>query len=89
MAGKQHVTAGFRGNRYAHNKSGNVRNSVFIGSSRCQATTGEDTADWDDLACAVVIFKVYKSVRLLELLVSTSCKGSAVSIISPNPMFRH
>jgi hypothetical protein len=35
---------------------------------RCQATTSEDTADYDDLACAVVIFKVYKSLRLLSSL---------------------
>jgi hypothetical protein len=36
-----------------------------------QTTTGEDTADWENLACAVVICKVYKSVRLLELPVDT------------------
>jgi hypothetical protein len=29
MAGKQHVTVGFHGNRYAHNKKGTVENSAF------------------------------------------------------------
>jgi hypothetical protein len=32
---------------------------------RYQATTGEDTADWEDLACAVVNCKVRTLVRLL------------------------
>jgi hypothetical protein len=31
---------------------------------RYQATTGEDTEDWEDLESVVVICKVYKSVRL-------------------------
>jgi hypothetical protein len=33
-----------------------------------QATTGKDTADWENLA--VVIYKVYKSTRLLRVTCS-------------------
>jgi hypothetical protein len=40
-----------------------------------QATTVADTADWKDLVCAIVHCKVYKSVRLFELLVVMSCKS--------------
>jgi hypothetical protein len=35
-----------------------------------RATTGEDTADWEDLVCAVAICKAYKSVRLLRVICS-------------------
>lgn len=51
--------------------------------------TGEDVADWGNLVCAVVISKVYKSVRLLEILVVTSYKHPLNSIIKPNPMSTH
>jgi hypothetical protein len=49
-----------------------------------QATTG-DTGQWEDLLCAVVICKVYKSVRLLDLLLFTSFMSSVNPITSPNP----
>jgi hypothetical protein len=50
-----------------------------------QATTGEDTADWEGFAHAVVICKVYKSVRLLKLFVVTSFKSSKKSNYQPKP----
>jgi hypothetical protein len=36
---------------------------------RYQATTGEDIADWEGLECVVMSCKLYKSVKLLELIV--------------------
>jgi hypothetical protein len=56
---------------------------------RYEATTGEDTADWEKLSCAVVICKLYISVRLLELLVVTSCKISINPVTNPNPVSSH
>jgi hypothetical protein len=46
------------------------------------------TTDWDS-ACAIVIFKVCKSVRLLELLVLTSYRSPINLITNPNPVFSH
>jgi hypothetical protein len=46
-----------------------------------QAKTCEDTENWEDLACAIVICKDYKSVRLYELLVVTSCKNCNGSLL--------
>jgi hypothetical protein len=40
--------------------------------TEAEATIREDTADWEELACAVVIYKLYKSVRLFDLLVVSS-----------------
>jgi hypothetical protein len=54
-----------------------------------QAMNGEDMGDSKDLACAVVICKVHKSVRLLELLVFPSYKHPINPIINPNPMSSH
>jgi hypothetical protein len=53
---------------------------------RYQATTGEDTARWEDLVCTAVICKEYKSVRLLDLLAVTRCKSSINPITNPNPV---
>jgi hypothetical protein len=60
-----------------------------IGGIRHQATTGEDTADWEGFAQAVVICKVYKSVTLLKLFVVTSFKSSINPITSSNPVSSH
>jgi hypothetical protein len=51
---------------------------------RHQATTSEDTGEWENLARAVVICKVYKSARLLELLVVTIYKISVNTVINRN-----
>jgi hypothetical protein len=48
--------------------------------------TGEDAADWENL---VAICKVYKSVRLLKLLVVTRYKRPINSVINPNLMSTH
>jgi hypothetical protein len=37
-----------------------------------RGTTGEDIADWKDLACAVVICKVWRLAMALQLSVVTS-----------------
>jgi hypothetical protein len=42
-------------------------------------------ADWKDLACAVVICKVWKLAIVLQLLVVTTCKWSIISISNPKP----
>jgi hypothetical protein len=52
------------------------------------ATTSEQT---EDFLCAlvVVIYKVYKSVRLLQLFVVMSYKCSVNPIINPNSVTNH
>jgi hypothetical protein len=56
---------------------------------RYQATTGEDTARWEDLVCAAVICKEHKSVRLLEVVVVTVSKSPVNPITNPNPLPSH
>jgi hypothetical protein len=38
---------------------------IYGVGSRCQVTTGEDKADWDDLVRAIVNCKVWESVKQL------------------------
>jgi hypothetical protein len=51
--------------------------------------TGEDIGDQKDLAHAVMICKVHKSVRPLELLVVRSCKGLLNPITNQNHLCSH
>jgi hypothetical protein len=43
--------------------------------SRYQTTTGEDTADWEDLVCAVVKCSVFEVTIALDFIVVTICKS--------------
>jgi hypothetical protein len=56
-----------------------------------QTKTGEDTADWEDLACAVVNCKVCELVTALQSLVLISCvhKCWINPITNPNPVYSH
>jgi hypothetical protein len=56
---------------------------------RHQATTGEDTEDWEDLVCAVVKCRVCELMIVLLLLVVTICKYSVNPITYPNPVYIH
>jgi hypothetical protein len=60
-----------------------------IAGIRHQATTGEDTADREDLVSAVVNCRVCELVIVLELLVVTICECSINPIINPNPVCSH
>jgi hypothetical protein len=57
--------------------------------SRYQTTTGEDTADWEDLVRAVVNCRVCESAIALQLLVVTIYKWSTNPITNPNPVYSH
>jgi hypothetical protein len=70
-------------------RTGAVEYGSIKGNLYSQATTGEDTADCKDLVCSVVIYKVYNSMRLLELRVVTIWKCSINPVINPNPMCSH
>jgi hypothetical protein len=61
---------------------------ISIFRSRYQGTTtSEDIEDWEDLVCAVVICRVCRLVKVLQLFVVTSYKRSP--IINPNPASNH
>jgi hypothetical protein len=72
--------------------TGYVRDSLQPVTTSAEKGTGESvtkqrlvkTAEWESLARAVVIYKVYKSARLLELIVVTSYKISANPVINRN-----
>jgi hypothetical protein len=82
-------------------KQGKWRNELFMRQSpagknmsleaediveiRHQATTGEDTADWEDLVRAVVNCRVCELAIALWLLVVMICKLSINPITNPNP----
>jgi hypothetical protein len=50
-----------------------------------QATTGEDTASWEGLACAVMYSKMCELAIALCVFVGTSCKSSIYLISNQNP----
>jgi hypothetical protein len=54
---------------------------------RHQATTGEDTVDWESLVRAVVNCRVCELAIVLELLVFTICKCSINPITNPNSIY--
>jgi hypothetical protein len=54
-----------------------------------ETMTGADTADWEDLVCATVHRKVYKSVWLLQLLVVMSCNSLINTIANLDPLYSH
>jgi hypothetical protein len=56
---------------------------------RHQATTGEGTANREDLVHAVVNCRVCELVIAPYLLVITICKCSINPIINPNPVYSH
>jgi hypothetical protein len=64
-----------------------IRGTSAIGSRYW--TTGEDTADWEELVCAVVNCRVCELVISLWLLVVTFCGSSINPIINPNPIYSH
>jgi hypothetical protein len=49
--------------------------------------SSEDTADQEDLVCAVVIYRVCRLMKVLKLCVFKSYKFSVNSIINPNLLF--
>jgi hypothetical protein len=51
--------------------------------------TGEDTADYGALVCAVVNCRVRELAIALYLLVVTICKCSVNPITNPNPVCSH
>jgi hypothetical protein len=53
--------------------------------SRYQATTSEDTADWEDLVRAVVNSRVCESAMALQLLVVRICKLSKIQLPIQTP----
>jgi hypothetical protein len=57
--------------------------------NRYQATTGEDTADWEDLVRAVVNCRVCEIAITLQLLVVTFRKSSINPITNSNPVYSH
>jgi hypothetical protein len=57
--------------------------------SRYQATTGEDTADWEDLVCAVLNCRMCEWAIALLLLAVPICKSSINPITNPNPLYSH
>jgi hypothetical protein len=56
---------------------------------RHQATTGEDTDDWEDLVNVVSNFWVCELAIALWLLIVTICKWSINQITNPNPVCSH
>jgi hypothetical protein len=60
----------------------------FVAGSEQSPLTNEQT---EDFTCTVVgaIYKVCRSVRLLQLFVITSYTPSRYPIINPNPMSNH
>jgi hypothetical protein len=68
------------------NVSTEAEDSVEI---RHQATTGEDTADREDLVRAVVNSIECEIATALLLSVVPICKGSIKSITNPNPVYSH
>jgi hypothetical protein len=67
--------------------TGNVRElrvrEISAVESRYQATTCEDTAEWEYLLCSVVNCRLCESVIALYLLVSTSCVHKCSKIQLP------
>jgi hypothetical protein len=64
------------------------RRSDWAVSSCCLATTSERTEHFMH-AVVIVIYRVGKSMRLLQLFVVTGCKLSIKPIFSLNPMSSH
>jgi hypothetical protein len=77
---------------YKHDKS-RVSCETVVGQygvgSHCQATTGEDTTDWEDLVRAVVNCRLCELKIALQLLVVTFCNCIIQPIIDPNPVYNY
>jgi hypothetical protein len=54
-----------------------------------QATTDDDTADWEDLVHVGMNCRVCELGIVLQLLVVTICKCSINPITNPNPVYSH
>jgi hypothetical protein len=57
--------------------------------SRYQPTTGDDTANWEDLMHAVVNCKECEIANALKSLIVTSFKSSVIPITNPIPIYSH
>jgi hypothetical protein len=69
-------------------KNVNMEIEDFVGI-RPQATTDEDTADWEDLLRAVVNYRVFELAIAVELFVATFCKCLITPITNPEPVYSH
>jgi hypothetical protein len=65
-----------------------ARGKSAVGN-RFQATTGENTADWEDLVRTVVNCWVCKLATAVKLLIVAICKLSLNPITNPNPVYSH
>jgi hypothetical protein len=62
---------------------------ISIVRSRCLAANSEGVIDREDIACAVVVCKVCRIVRVLKLSVVTSHKHSVTPVFRRNPEPSH
>jgi hypothetical protein len=67
----------------------NGSRGILTVTSRYQATASEDVADWEELECALVICRVGRLVKMLQLFVLTRIKHSINSTFNPKPVSDH